>query len=583
MKSFRRALVASLLLLPSLALGATITLDGAFDDWNAAVPAASDVLGDFGASGIDFDRVWFDNDARYVYLRFQTGTEVQGDEGQSLRLYLDTDMNAATGTSYDGIGADLVWDFGQRNGNFRGSTVYHDDLGMLLGPTVSNTEFEIAFLRDAQPAGGIALFPGDQVRWILRDLSAGGDRVPNAGAQTSTLRESVLDDPSTPFARFGADHVRIVAFNVLQNGLFASGAREAAYVRALDTLDADVWVFNEVWDFGATATRDRVETLHPAGPGQNWYAVKRDSGNVIVSRFPIVDSWDVFPGARLTAVRLDLDGRSDRDLLVVAAHLSCCSADDNRQDQSDALIAFLRDARTPGGVIDLPADTPMVAAGDFNLVGLRRQLDTIVTGDIVDEGRFGPDSAPDWDGSDLDLAPSTHNDRRVAYTWRNDNSSFLPGVLDFVFYTGSVVELGNHFVFDTRTMSAGTLAASGLLAGDSNVLSDHNPRVLDLDLATSTDAPSLRATLALDARPNPFNPRTTLRFHLPSAQTVRLVIHDLSGRLVRTVVSGTLASGRHAVEWDGRDDIGRGVASGSYRARLVTRDGTVSAGITLIK
>ena len=577
-----RALCACLLV-STLSHATPITLDGAFDDWTGLTPAASDALGDDGNSGIDFDRVWFTNDARYVFMRFQTGADVQGDEQQSMRLYMDTDMNASTGTSYDGIGADLVWNFGERRGTFRGSTVYHDDLGMLLGPTVSSTQFEIAFRLDAAPAGGNALFPGEQVRWILRDTASNGDRIPNSGAQTSTIRQTVPDDPSIPLDRFANDHLRLVSFNVLQNGIFEGGSRQAAYDRALNVIDSDIWVFNEVWDFDADATRDRVAALQPAGAGLTWDAVKRDSGNVIVSRYPIIDSWDVYPGSRLTAARIDLDGFSDRDILVIAAHLSCCSADANRQDQSDALIAFVRDARTPGGQIDLPEDTPIVAAGDFNLVGWSRQLETLLTGDIFDEGSFGPDSAPDWDGSGFELPPSTHNDQRVAYTWRNDGSSFLPGLLDFTFYTGSVVELGNHYVFDTRTMTTARLNDAGLFASDSDLLSDHNPRILDLDLSVATDAPSLRTGLQLEATPNPFNPRTTFSFRLDARSDVEIVVYDAQGRRVRSLMNAPMGAGLHAITWDGTDDTGRAVSSGNYHVRAQAGGEVETRGVTLVK
>jgi flagellar hook assembly protein FlgD len=49
---------------------------------------------------------------------------------------------------------------------------------------------------------------------------------------------------------------------------------------------------------------------------------------------------------------------------------------------------------------------------------------------------------------------------------------------------------------------------------------------------------------------------------------VRLVLHDVSGRLVRTLVEGTRSAGVHRVEWDGRDDGGRRLAAGVYLARL---------------
>ena len=61
--------------------------------------------------------------------------------------------------------------------------------------------------------------------------------------------------------------------------------------------------------------------------------------------------------------------------------------------------------------------------------------------------------------------------------------------------------------------------------------------------------------------PNPFNPRTTLSFTLPTTQHVRLDIHDLRGRLVTTLVRGTLPVGRHEVVWNGRDSSARDVPS----------------------
>jgi hypothetical protein len=68
--------------------------------------------------------------------------------------------------------------------------------------------------------------------------------------------------------------------------------------------------------------------------------------------------------------------------------------------------------------------------------------------------------------------------------------------------------------------------------------------------------------------PNPFNPKTTIRFDLPEAQDVTLVIFDAQGRLVRTLLSEFRDAGFHAVEWGGRDDRGTSVASGIYFYRI---------------
>jgi hypothetical protein len=68
--------------------------------------------------------------------------------------------------------------------------------------------------------------------------------------------------------------------------------------------------------------------------------------------------------------------------------------------------------------------------------------------------------------------------------------------------------------------------------------------------------------------PNPFNPATRVAFDLARAGLARLDIHDARGRLVRRLVAEDLPAGRHERVWDGRDDGGQAVASGTYFARL---------------
>jgi hypothetical protein len=93
------------------------------------------------------------------------------------------------------------------------------------------------------------------------------------------------------------------------------------------------------------------------------------------------------------------------------------------------------------------------------------------------------------------------------------------------------------------------------------------------------------AALAISSvAPNPFNPRTTVRLDLPRSETVALAVHDLSGRLVRTLWQGTMQAGRHAVVWDGLDERGQPSPSGTYLVRLVGADGAQRAvKITLSK
>ncbi len=71
------------------------------------------------------------------------------------------------------------------------------------------------------------------------------------------------------------------------------------------------------------------------------------------------------------------------------------------------------------------------------------------------------------------------------------------------------------------------------------------------------------------AVPNPFNPATDLKFSIPRDASVSLKLYDVSGRLVRNLVNERMSAGRHEVRWNGRDDGGRSVASGTYFVRLL--------------
>lgn len=69
--------------------------------------------------------------------------------------------------------------------------------------------------------------------------------------------------------------------------------------------------------------------------------------------------------------------------------------------------------------------------------------------------------------------------------------------------------------------------------------------------------------------PNPFNPRTELRFGLAAAGPVRLEVFDARGWRVRALLDAGLGAGDHVATWDGRDDRGLAAPSGTYLARLV--------------
>ncbi len=72
--------------------------------------------------------------------------------------------------------------------------------------------------------------------------------------------------------------------------------------------------------------------------------------------------------------------------------------------------------------------------------------------------------------------------------------------------------------------------------------------------------------------PNPFNPETTIHYSLPKAGIIRLVIYDVLGRKIRTLVNQRQAAGSKQVRWNGRNDQGDIVGSGIYFYRLSSEE-----------
>ncbi len=83
--------------------------------------------------------------------------------------------------------------------------------------------------------------------------------------------------------------------------------------------------------------------------------------------------------------------------------------------------------------------------------------------------------------------------------------------------------------------------------------------------------------------PNPFVGRTRIRFDLPSASRVKLEVLDIAGRVVRTLVDGTISPGRHGQEWTGTDGRDQAVAPGIYFLRVDARATTGTGGLQKVE
>ena len=147
---------------------------------------------------------------------------------------------------------------------------------------------------------------------------------------------------------------------------------------------------------------------------------------------------------------------------------------------------------------------------------------------------------------------------------------------------GVPVPLENPFTVRITDVHGQVLVQSGIPFSPGNTFDGDSQFPL---CGTSTSSPPASAKLVtLDPpHPNPFNPSTTLSFHLARAGQVKLQIFDADGRTVTTLVDEFMDSGRHELRWAGRDQNGRPVVSGVYFAQLRMADRSQTQRLVLVQ
>lgn len=113
-----------------------------------------------------------------------------------------------------------------------------------------------------------------------------------------------------------------------------------------------------------------------------------------------------------------------------------------------------------------------------------------------------------------------------------------------------------------------------------------NQRTSNMNIPPTVDVKDavLPKTLSLlPVQPNPFNMSATIPFTVPSDGHVTLVVYNLTGQRVRTLVDGRIIAGTHRVVWDGHDDDGSIVAAGVYISRLEAMGTVVTGKMVLVK
>jgi hypothetical protein len=173
----------------------------------------------------------------------------------------------------------------------------------------------------------------------------------------------------------------------------------------------------------------------------------------------------------------------------------------------------------------------------------------------------------------LHWSPSTAPDFARFRLYRGTSAAFVPSAGNLVAAqpdTGFVDVAGSPFYYKLAAEDAhGNLSSFATLlpSGTADVGGAVLPRVVFL-------AP---------VSPNPAREGAMLRFGLPSAARAELALFDAAGRRVRSLASGDLAAGEHAIRWDGLGDAGTPVASGLLFLRLETGDRTLVQRMVVVR
>ena len=278
----------------------------------------------------------------------------------------------------------------------------------------------------------------------------------------------------------------------------------------------------------------------------------------------------------------------------------------------------------PGVIVDsnwVEAESPFLAAEEFT-------LDTWVKLDSADLPYvriiFNPTKADDWNNANFGLELRPNANGQVAFTARYWHSAGVVALQDTVaaadhvgkwrhiiiernkstgVFAMVIRDENDALLYKTSTINLATplMAAAPLRIGRAYFLPTDNwyvpPFRGRIDNVMVYNYPATGITglrnetpktipwkFGLEQNyPNPFNPSTEIRFTIPKFEQVSLVVYDVLGRRVKTLVNEQRHAGEHRVTWNGANDANVSVASGVYFYKLKAGDLTKTQKMLLIR
>jgi hypothetical protein len=225
--------------------------------------------------------------------------------------------------------------------------------------------------------------------------------------------------------------------------------------------------------------------------------------------------------------------------------------------QNVTLRLFVTDASPDGGEVFLVSNNYEGTGTPWVQSGLNWNNAPAISGGAL--AVIGAASINTW--IELDVSVAVSGNGVYSFAVRNNSS-------DVVYYGSREGTNQPELVIETASGSA--FAAQK--AGDVK------------EAAEEITFDSLPETVQLSAAyPNPFNLETTFEYSLPEAAEVSMIVFNIKGQKIQSLASGWQSPGVKTARWNGRDESGREVGSGSYLVRLIAGNHVIVQKITLQK
>ena len=146
------------------------------------------------------------------------------------------------------------------------------------------------------------------------------------------------------FSKNDLTDLRLMTYKL--NGL-KSNNRIDQHRRIFESVNADIITYQEC---GNTNYNDVLTFLNTSSVYYPYIYPDSISGNLTISKYPSIQSWQV--ANKIDAELIDLpDSIYSTDILILNGHPPCCGNNQGRQENFDALIQFIHDAKTIGGIL----------------------------------------------------------------------------------------------------------------------------------------------------------------------------------------------------------------------------------------